>query len=53
MNVPSLIKMKKYEKEYFEHRKLMKLRSKIKPSVGITMYKIHDIAFKNVSPDPS
>ena len=30
----------------------MKLRSKIKPSKALTLYKIHDIAFKGISPDP-
>lgn len=51
LNVPSIIKMRKYEQEYFDHKKLMRLRSKIKVGT-LLQYKIYDISFKGFCSDP-
>lgn len=52
LKIPSRIEIKKYQKEYSEHKRLMKLRSKFKPSKSELVCKIFNITFKKVPFDP-
>lgn len=45
--------MQQYEKEYDEHKKIMKLHRKVKQFKRVILYKIYDITFKGVSPNLS
>lgn len=43
--------MNKYEREYEEHKKLMKMHRRVKQFKRVILYKIYDITFKGVSPN--
>ena len=52
LQIPSRIEIKKYLKEYSSHKRLMKLRSKFKPSKNEVLCKLYNITFKKVPFDP-
>lgn len=43
------INMRRYEKEYDEHKKIMNLHRKVKKNKRAIIYRIYDITFKGVS----
>lgn len=45
------IDMSKYQDEYREHKRLMKLHMKVKQLKRTILYKIYDITFKGYTPD--
>lgn len=51
LHTPCSINMRKYKKEYNEHKKIINMHCKTQKTKKTVLYRIYDIAFKDLMPD--